>query len=192
MENDKDPAEARITTIVVKPRPAEAAPEETDTAPRAWELLARFRSTEALDHAIVTLEANGFGRGELGLPELDAPPERATPEASSKPADTDVEAHQSRLVHSGVGGAFAAMMGATAVAATGGVAAAIAGVALGTGAAAAGVAHLLNRSLSHSEQLDREQKAREGRLVLAVLANSAERRDRAVAVLQESGGELLN
>ncbi len=192
MENDKGPPGAGINTIIVRPSRAEATPQPAEQAPQAWELLARFRSSEALDHAIVTLEAHGFGREELGLPEINPPPEHATPEAGSKAADTGVEDQQSRVFHSAVGGSFAAMMAATAVAATGGVAAAAAGVALGAGAAVAGVEHLLNRGLSHSEQLDRERKAREGTLVLAVLATSPERRERATAVLQESGGELLN
>ncbi len=194
MENEKSPADAGMTTIVVRRRDAEAAasPPEAGNVPQAWELLARFRSSEALDHAIVTLEANGFGRSDLGLPEIDPPPEHATPEAGSKPADTGVEAHQSRVFHASVGGSFGAMMAATAVVATGGVAAAAAGAALGVGAAVAGASQLLSGGLSHAEQLDREQKAREGKLVLAVLAKSNERRDRAVEVLQEAGGELLN
>ncbi len=157
----------------------------------AWELLARFRSTEALDQAIVKLEAAGFGRGDLGLPEMDPPPERATPEAGSKSADTDLEAQQSRVFLSAVGGAAAAMVAATAVAATGGLAAVAGGVALGAGAAAAGVAHLLSRGLSHSEQLDREQKAAEGKLILAVRTLTPEKRDHAIAILDETGGELL-
>ena len=88
---------------------------------------------------------------------------------------------------------MAAMVAGTAVAAaTGGVAAAVAGAALGAGAAVAGATHALSGGQSHSEQLDREQKAREGKLVLAVLATSPERRDRAVDILRENGGELLN
>ena len=39
--------------------------------------------------------------------------------------------HSNGLVHSAVGGSFAAMMAATATAATGGVAAAVAGAAIG-------------------------------------------------------------
>ncbi|HJS84339.1 MAG TPA: hypothetical protein VJ779_02650 [Acetobacteraceae bacterium] len=192
MESEKDPLDSGLKTIIVHPHQTEPGPQDAGTAPQAWELLARFRSTQALDDAIRALEASGFGRDDLGLPEINPPPERASPEAGSKAADTDVEAQQSRVFHSAVGGSFAAMMGATAVAATGGIAAAVAGVALGTGAAVAGVASLLSSSLSHSEQQTRERKAREGTLVLAVLAKSDERRDRAVAILQEAGGELLN
>jgi hypothetical protein len=154
-------------------------------------ILARFRRCEALDQALHQLEVSGFGREDLALPDLDAPPERSTPEAGTKPADDDVESQQSRLVHSAVGGSFAAMMAATAVAATGGVAAAVAGAALGVGAAVAGVAHLMSRALDHSERQSRERKAAEGRLFLAVRTVSPERRERAIEVLRQAGGELL-
>lgn len=165
----------------------EAAPDET----QAWEVLARFRSSEALDHAILQLEASGFDREDLGLPEINPPVERATPEAGSKAADSDVDEQQSRLVHSGVGGAVGAMAAATAVAATGGMAAAVAGAALGVGAATAGVAHLLSRALSHSDRQTREKLAAEGRLVLAVRTPSPEKREHACEVLRQTGGELL-
>lgn len=173
-------------------RVADAASQKPQAeAPQAWEVLARFRSTETLDHAILQLEAGGFDRADLGLPEIDPPPERATPEAGSKAADTDVDEQQSRIVHAGVGGAIGAMAAATAVAATGGVAAAVAGVALGAGAATAGVAHLLSRALSHSDRQTREQLASEGRLVLAVRTPTPEKREQACQVLRQTGGELL-
>ena len=193
MENETGPLDPAAKTIIVRPRRPEGGTQETGEAPQAWELLARFRSTEALDHAITALQASGFERQDLGLPEINPAPENATPEAASKPADSDVEARQSRMMHSSTGGSFAAMVAGTAAAAvTGGAAAAVAGAALGAGAVVAGASALASGGLSHSEQLDREQKAREGTLVLAVLAKSDERRDRAVTILQENGAELLN
>ncbi|MBV9116866.1 MAG: hypothetical protein JOY63_05825 [Acetobacteraceae bacterium] len=193
MENETGPLDPTAKTILVRPRRSGGDAQEAGGAPQAWELLARFRSTEALDNAIRALEAKGFERQDLGLPEIDPAPERATPEAGSKPADTDVEARQARVMHASTGGSMAAMVaGTAAAAATGGVAAAVAGAALGAGAAVAGATSLLSGGLSHAEQIDREQKAREGRLVLAVLAKSDERRDHAVTILQGAGGELVN
>ncbi|MBV8612251.1 MAG: hypothetical protein JOY66_00575 [Acetobacteraceae bacterium] len=193
MANETGPRDPAAKTIIVRPRSSEGDAPRTGGVPQAWELLARFRSTEALDNAIRALEARGFERQDLGLPEIDPPPERATPEAAAKAADTDVEARAARVMHASTGGSMAAMVAGTAAAvATGGVAAAVAGAALGAGAAVAGATSLLSGGLSHAEQLEREQKAREGRLVLAILAKSDERRDRAVTVLQEAGGELLN
>ncbi len=154
-------------------------------------VLARYRQTTMLDHAILVLETKGFGREDLGLPEINPAPEHATAEAGSKPADESVEAQQSRVFHSAVGGSFAAMMAATAVAATGGVAAAVAGAALGAGAVVAGAANAISRAVGDSEQQDRERKAEHGTLVLAVRTTSPERRDIACAVLRETGGELL-
>lgn len=154
-------------------------------------ILARFRSSADLDEAIKFLESAGFGRADLGLPDLDLPPELQTPELASKPADTDVDAQQVRVFHSAVGGSFAAMMAATAVAATGGVAAAVAGIGIGVGAAVAGLANLTSRALSHSEQQDRDRKAAEGKLLLAVRTDSPARRERATDIMRQAGAEVL-
>lgn len=196
--NDRHLSDAGTGTVRVPAGPAAPAASSdrvAATAPldatEADFILARFRSSQALDDALHRLEAAGFGREDLGLPEMDVAPVLRTPETASRPADIDTDAQQSRIFHSAVGGSFAAMMAATAVAATGGVAAAVAGAALGVGAAVAGIAHLTSRALSHSEQQDRDRKASEGRLFLAVRTVSDQRRDNAVAVLREAGAEVL-
>ncbi len=193
MDDEGRLPDAAFVTAAPAAAPATGPADEPAAAPapETWEVLARFRSSEALDHAIMALEAGGFGRGDLGLPEMDAPVERATPEAGSKAADTEVENQQSRVAHSAIGGSVAAMIAATAVAATGGVAAAVAGAALGAGAAAVGLSHLLSHALSHSERATRERLAAEGRLVLAVRTASPEKREHACEVLRQTGGELL-
>jgi hypothetical protein len=154
-------------------------------------LLARFRSSQTLDDAITRLEAAGFGREDMGLPDIAPPAERNTPEAGSKAAETDAEDHYVRVFHSSVGGSFAALMAAAAVAATGGAVAAIAGVAIGVGAAVAGAANLLHRALSHSEQIERDRRAAEGRLILAVRVPTPDRRRRAEAAIRDTGGEII-
>lgn len=154
-------------------------------------LLARFRNSDALDRALNMLETAGFDREDLGLPDVDVAPELRTPELGSKAPETAVDAQQSRVFHASVGGSFAAMMAATAVAATGGVAIAVAGAAVGVGAAVAGLAHLTSKALSHSEQQDRDRKAGEGTLLLAVRTASDERRVRATDILRQAGAEVL-
>ena len=146
---------------------------------------------DRLNTAIKALEDSGFDRADLSLPEIDPPPERATPEAGTTEADTDVEAQQSRLVHSAVGGSFAAMMAATATAATGGVAAAVAGAAIGTGLAVGAAANAISRWASSEEQKERDRRAAEGKLVLAVHVTEPVRRDRAVAILRAAGAPRI-
>ncbi len=154
-------------------------------------VLARFTETAALDQAIVKLESAGFSHEDLGLPEVDPTPEQAAADAGSASANSDVDAQQRNVFGSAVGGSAAAMAAAAVTAATGGVAVAIAGAAVGAGAAIAGAAHLLTKALGSSEQRGREQKAKAGNLVLAVRTTTAEKRERAKAVLRESGGALL-
>ena len=50
--------------------------------------------SDRLNTAIKALEDSGFDRADLSLPEIDPPAERATPEAGTAEADTDVEAQQ--------------------------------------------------------------------------------------------------
>ena len=138
----------------------------TDPMPAAGDLVyGLMPDSDRLNTAIKALENSGFDRADLSLPEIDPPAERATPEAGTAEADTDVEAQQSRLVHSAVGGSFAAMMAATATAATGGVAAAVAGAAIGTGLAVGAAANAISRWASNEEQKERDRRAIEGKLV---------------------------
>jgi len=157
----------------------------------AWEVLARFRSTDALDHAIQTLKISGFDRGDLGLPEVNPPVERATPEAGSAAAETGTGAQQSRVFHSAVAAAIAAMIGALIAAAKGGGIAAIAGAAIGAAIVVGIIAELIVRAFGNATQRRRDRSAAQGKLVLAVRTGSAERRERASVVLREAGGELL-
>ena len=163
--------------------PAQAAPAGTTAAA----VFALMPSGEVLDDAIKRLESAGFDRADLSLPEIDPPPDRATPEAGAKQPDTDVEAQQARVMHSGVGGAAAAMIAATATAATGGAAAVVAGVAIGSGLAVGAAAHAISRALSNQEQADRDRKIAAGKLVLSVRAPTDERQARAVDILRTAG-----
>ena len=171
-----------------------------DRAVKHWDVLAGtsapavfalLPTSAVLNEAIKQLETAGFDRADLSLPEIDPPPERATPEAGAKEPDTGVEAQQSRLLHSGVGGAIGAMMAATATAATGGAAAAIAGAAIGGGLVVGGIAHVISRGASEEEQEDRDRKAAAGKLVLSVRAPTAERQARAAEVLRAVGATRL-
>ena len=150
-------------------------------------VFALMPTSAVLNEAIKQLETAGFDRADLSLPEIDPPPEHATPEAGAKEPDTGIEAQQSRLVHSGVGGAIGAMMAGVATAATGGAAAAIAGAAIGGGLLVGGVAHVISRGVSEEEQEDRDRKAAAGKLVLSVRTPTAERQARATAVLRAVG-----
>ena len=146
-----------------------------------------FPTSAALDEAIKELEVAGFDRADLGLPEIDPPPDRDTPELRTMAADTDTDAQQSRIVYSATAGAFAAMIAAAATATTGGGAAVIGGVAVGVGLVAGAVAHVITRYASRDKQQVRDRRAAAGRLVLSVHAPDPDRRARAIDILRATG-----
>lgn len=160
-------------------------------AEAAWEVLARFRSPEAMDRAIDKLKSSGFDHGSLGLPEVDPPASRNTLEAGSQEIATDTGAQQRRVLSVSVLGAIAAMIGALIAATKGASVAAIAGAAIGAGIVVAIVVELIGRAIRRTALRRRADTAAQGKLVLAVRTDSAERRERARAVLRETGGELL-
>jgi hypothetical protein len=160
---------------------------EARTGSAAPAVFGLFPASAALDAAIKDLEAAGFDRADLSLPDIDPPLDRDTPELGAKEADTDVEAQQSRLMHAGTGGAIGAMLAAAATAATGGAAAAVAGAAVGAGLVVGGVAHVVSRAASGEEQADRDRKAAAGRLVLSVRTPDAAREARAREILRLTG-----
>lgn len=164
------------------------APAVTDPASA---VLALMPTSKVLDSAIKELSDAGFDRADLSLPEAEPPPERSTPEAGAEDPDTDVDAQQSRLVHSAVGGSFAAMMAAAATAATGGAAAAVAGAAIGTGLVVGAAANAISRAVSGQEQEERDRRAAEGKLILAVRAKSPELRRRAGEILRAAGASRI-
>lgn len=157
----------------------------------AGEVLARFRSPEAMDRAIEQLKVNGFDRGSLGVPELDPPASRATPEAGSAAIATPSGLQQRRVFYSSVLGAFAAMIGALIAAAVGWGMGGIAGLAIGLGIVVAIAAELISRAIDNSNLQTERHKAASGRLVLAVRTRSSESQERARAVLRDTGGEVL-
>lgn len=162
-----------------------------ETPVEGWEVLARFRSAKAMDDAIEQLKVHGFDRGDLGVPEVDPPPERATSEAGSLAADTASGAQQSRVVHVALAGAIAAMIGALIAATQRAGIAGIAGAAIGAGIVVGILAELIVRAFDNAAHRRRENTAAQGKLVLSVRTPSPEKREHACEVLRQAGGEIL-
>jgi hypothetical protein len=164
--------------LAVKPR---ADDEASLTAPTVFGV---FTNSEALNAAIKELEIAGFDRADLGLPEFE--PE-AIPDLTPKPPDTDVEAQQSRIFHTSVGGAFAAVLAAMIAAMLGGGIGAMVGAAIGAALVVGALAQLVSRMASRREQADRDRKAVKGELVLSVRTAAPEKVSRATGILLKAG-----
>jgi len=90
------------------------ASERPDNA-HLHEVRASFASADAMQSAADRLAMSGFDRADLSLPQVDVPPEQATPESSAKPADTDEDARQARTLHTSMGASIAALAAAGVV-----------------------------------------------------------------------------
>lgn len=155
------------------------------------EVRARFSSAEALHAAIEKLEASGFDRADLSLPELNPPRERSTPESGAKPADTEEDARQARTMHVSTAAAIAGLAAAGAVIGTGGAAGpAVAAAVLG-GGAVGGATFAISSATNSREQREREEGAAEGTLVLSVRAPDDVKRAAATAILRSAGAEEI-
>ena len=161
------------------------------TAPDG-EVLARFRSPEAMDRAIERLKVNGFDRGSLGVPEIDPPPSRATPEAGSAAIATPVSLQQRRIFYTAGPAAFAVMIGALIAAAHHWGMGGVAGLGVGLGIIVLVLAELICRAFDRAALQRERRRAAEGRLVLAVRALTPEMQERATVVLRDAGGEILD
>jgi len=155
------------------------------------EVRARFDDVEAMDRAVASLEMSGFDRADLSLPEAMPSGVEDTPEAGAKPVDTEEDARQARTLHTSAAASLAGMAAAGVVVATGGAAApAVAAAAVGAGLAG-GLAYGLSSTANRDEQLDRDQRAAVGELILSVRTSSAAKREQAKAILREAGGTEL-
>src|ERR1700760_2367701 len=146
------------------------------------EVRATFRDSEAMQNAVSQLEMSGFDRADLSLPEVAPPAERATPESGATEVDTEEDARQTRTLHTSGAAAAVGMAAAGLVIATGGAAAPAIAAAVVGGGLAGGAAYALTSASNEGEQMDREQKAAHGALILSVRAPNAEKRAEAEAI----------
>lgn len=167
------------------------APDVIGPIEPSGEVLARFRSPEAMDRAIERLKVNGFDRGSLGEPEIDPPASRATPEAGSSEIATPVSMQQRRVLHTAVAGAIAVMVGALIAATHQWGMAGVGGTAVGLGIIVVIITELICRVRDRATLQRERRRAAEGRLVLAVRTLTPELQERATVVLRDAGGEIL-
>ena len=155
------------------------------------EVRASFSDADAMQDAVTRLEISGFDRADLSLPDPAPAAAIATPEQSAKPADTEEDSRQARTLHTSGAAAAVGMAAAGVVIATGGAAApAVAAAVLG-GGAAGGLAYAISSIANQDEQVDREQKAASGDLILSVRAPTPEKRAQAERILRTCGGTAV-
>jgi hypothetical protein len=159
------------------------------------EVRATFANPDQMQDAVSRLSVSGFDRADLSLPSPGLVKGTETPEAGTKPASTDSDARQARTLGASTAAAAAALAAAGVTVATGGAAAPAVAAAVVAGGAAGGSVFGVHGAADRSEQTDRENRAADGDLVLAVHAKSDAKRADAEAILRAAGAtniEVIN
>jgi len=160
-------------------------PEPHQALGEVHEVTATFRSSDAMQHAVSQLNLHGFDRADLSLPDDDP---RPTLEANAKPADTESDARQARVLNTSLAASVAAMAAAGITVATGGAAAPAVAAAVLAGGAVGGGTYAVSSAANTNEQEARDDKAAAGTLILSARASTPEKRAEAEAILRAAGG----
>ncbi|HEY4172498.1 MAG TPA: hypothetical protein VGM42_05675 [Rhodopila sp.] len=152
-----------------------------------WQLQATFANPEQMQAAVSKLSMSGFDRADLSLPSPELVEGTETPEGGTKPAATDADARQARTLGASTAAAAAALAAAGITVATGGAAAPAVAAAVVAGGAAGGSVFAAHDIADHMEQDDRDIRAAQGDLVLAVRVTSEAKRSKAEAILRAAG-----
>jgi hypothetical protein len=152
-----------------------------------WQVRATFVRADQMQDAVSKLSISGFDRADLSLPSPDLIDGTATPEAGSKPASTKADARQARTLGASTAAAAAAMAAVGITVATGGAAAPALAAAVVAGGAAGGSVFAVHGAADHAEQVDRDDRAASGNLVLAVRAVTEMKRAEAETIMRAAG-----
>lgn len=146
-----------------------------------------FPDDAAMQSALSQLTLAGYDRADFSLPEEQAAHEVATPNESAAPATDDVDKRQVRTMGTSMAGYAGAVAVAGATLATGGAAglaaAAAAAVGVGTGA----MANAAGQAADNAQVEERNQRGREGRLILAVRTTTPDQVSQVTGLMQQAG-----
>ncbi|MFL5254503.1 MAG: hypothetical protein ACJ8AI_16705 [Rhodopila sp.] len=154
------------------------------------EVRATFSDSDQMQAAVNELTMNGFDRAELTLPARGHSLDEAG-SSGDKAVATDEDARQARTLGISTAASAAGMAAAGIVIATGGAALpAVAAAVLGAGAAG-GATYAATEAGVAAEQHTRDDQAAAGHLVLSVRTPTADKVEKAKAILTSAGGTNL-
>lgn len=161
-----------------------AGPEQAATI---REVQGVFPDDATMQGALSQLTLAGYDRADFSLPEEQDANQVATPNESAEPATDDTDKRQLRTMGASMAGYAGAVAAAGATLATGGAAglavAAAAAVGIGTGAAA----NATGQAADAAQVEARNQRGREGRLILAVRTTTPEQVEQVKGLMQQAG-----
>ena len=146
-----------------------------------------FPDDATMQGALSQLTLAGYDRADFSLPEEQDANTVATANESAEPATDDADKRQLRTMGTSMAGYAGAVAAAGATLATGGAAglavAAAAAVGLGTGVAA----NATGQAADSAQVEARNQRGREGRLILAVRTTTSAQVEQVTGLMQQAG-----
>ena len=165
--------------------------DQTGGIAKLREVRARFASPVQMQDAVSRLSLSGFDRADLSLPSPGLIDGTETPESGTKPVATEADSRQARTLGASTAAAAAALAAAGVTIATGGAAAPALAAAVVAGGAVGGSVFAMHGAAGQMEQKDRDARAANGDLVLAVRAPNEAKRSEAEAILHAAGATSI-
>ena len=156
-----------------------------------YEVQGVFPSDAALQKAIGELTLAGFDRAEFSLPNVDVSAAQSTPDQSSENPTTDVDIRQVRTMGTSMAGFAGAAAAAGATLATGGAAGLAIAAAAAVGVGSAAMANAGGQAADNAQAAGRDEKARAGKLILAVRINDHGKADTVQDIMTRAGASRV-
>ncbi len=150
-----------------------------------------FPTDAAMQDALGRLRMVGFDHADLSLPATQPAANTATPELGAANPVTEDDMRQARTLGTSMAGYIGAFAAAGATVATGGAAGVAIAAAAAMGAGSALAANAVGTAAKDSQEEGRAEAAAAGQLVLAVRANTPEKRSDAERIMLEAGASSV-
>lgn len=161
-----------------------AGPAHTSTV---HEIQGVFPGDDMMQDALSELTLAGYDRPDFSLPEDQPAGEVVSPNESAEAATDDVDKRQLRTMGTSMAGYAGAVAVAGATLATGGAAGLAITAAVAVGAGTAATANAAGQAADNAQVEGRNQRARDGKLVLAVRTSTSDQADQVMALMRKAG-----
>jgi hypothetical protein len=163
---------------------AKAGPGHEETV---HEVQGVFPDDATMQGALSQLTLAGYDRADFSLPEEQDVNAVATPNEGAEPPTDDADKRQLRTMGTSMAGYAGAVAAAGATLATGGAAGLAVAAAAAIGAGAGVTANAAGQAADNAQVEGRNQRGREGRLILAVRTTTPDQVNQVTGLMQQAG-----
>jgi len=150
-----------------------------------------FPDDATMQGALSQLTLAGYDRADFSLPEEQEAHEAVTPNESAAAPTDDADKRQVRTMGTSMAGYAGAVAAAGATLATGGAAGLAVAAAAAIGVGAGATANAAGKAADNAQIEARDQRGREGRLILAVRTTTPEQVSQVTGLMQQAGASKI-